>query len=176
MKFSPSLAAEELIEAIHHRVGARNKTVLARSALFLALGETIPADFHPADSQGKDLDDDTIISDELHDLVHAALNHRAGQALDEAAYRHAFRLHFEYGCHRLNEIWQQSSNDPTRFITALLKNDTESSFAGNGSAPMLHVEPMPVVEKEIKLKLIAGAPDWSVNGVGTSNGLLLLRF
>jgi len=182
MKFSPSLAAEELIEAIHHRVGARNKTVLARSALFLALGETIPTDFHPADSQGKDLDDDTIISDELHDLVHAALNHRAGQALDEAAYHHAFRLHFEYGCYRLNEIWQQSSNDPTHFITTLLKN------AGDFRLPLLDPnckseianqksqipDPMPVVEKEIKLKLLAGAPEWSVNGVGTSNGLLVI--
>jgi len=87
MKFKPSLAAEEFIEGIHQRIGARNKAVLGRSALFIALGEGVPSGFKPADSQGKDLDDETVIGDELRDVVAAALNHRAGKTLDEAGYR-----------------------------------------------------------------------------------------
>lgn len=98
MKFKPSLATEEFITDIHQRVGARNKAVLGRSALFLALGEGVPPKFKPADSQGKDLDDETVIGDELHDVIRAALNHRAGKELDEAGYRQAFRQHFEFGC------------------------------------------------------------------------------
>jgi len=82
MKFKPSLAAEEFIENIHQRVGARTKAVLGRSALFLALGESVPPGFKPADSQGKDLDDETVIGDELRDVVRAALNHHAGKELD----------------------------------------------------------------------------------------------
>lgn len=87
MKFKPSLAAEEFIEKVYARVGARNKAVLGRSALMLALGEGVPADFKISDSRGKDLDDEIIIGDELRDVVQAALNHRAGKALDETAYR-----------------------------------------------------------------------------------------
>ena len=121
MKFKPSLAAEEFIENIHQRVGARNKAVSGRSALFLALGEGVPSGFKPADSQGKDLDDETVIGDELRDMVCAALNHRAGKALDETGYRQAFRQHFEYGCQRLKEIWQDSGNDQARFVATLLK-------------------------------------------------------
>ena len=77
MKFKPSIAAEEFIESVHPRVKARNKAVLGRSALFLALGEGVPPNFKPADSQGKDLDDETVIGDELRDVVRTALNHRA---------------------------------------------------------------------------------------------------
>ena len=171
MKFKPSLAAEEFIENIHQRVGARNKAVLGRSALFLAFGEGVPTGFKPADSQGKDLDDETVAGDELRDVVRAALNHRAGKPLDEAGYRQSFRLHFEYGCHRLKTIWQDSGNDQTRFVAALLKIASDD-FGGGGMAP--RVEPMPVVEKEVKLKVLVDAPDWSVNGAGTSNGLLVI--
>src|SRR2546426_12449606 len=104
MKFKPSLATEEFIESVHQRVGARTKAVFGRSALLLAIGEGVPAGFKPADSQGKDLDDENVIGDELRDAVRAALNHRAGKALDESGYRLAFRQYFEYGCKRLKEI------------------------------------------------------------------------
>ena len=171
MKFKPSLAAEEFIEGIHQRIGARNKAVLGRSALCLALGESVPMGFKPADSQGKDLDDETVVGDELHEVVRAALNHRAGRTLDEAGYRQAFRLHFEYGCKRLKDIWQESGKDQTRFVAALLK--VAGDEFGVGGAPP-RAEPMPVVEKEVKLKVLVDAPDWSVNGAGTSNGLLVI--
>lgn len=170
MKFKPSLAAEEFIEDIHQRVGARNKAVLGRSALFIALGEGVPPGFKPADSQGKDLDDETVISDELRDMVRAALNHRSGKELDEGGYRQAFRQHFEYGCQRLKEIWEESGNDQTRFVAALLKM-ADDDFGG-GLKPS--VAPMPVVEEEVKLKLLTDAPEWSINGPGTKNGLLVI--
>lgn len=172
MKFKPSLAAEEFIENIHQRVGARNKAVLGRSALFLALGEGVPPAFKPADSQGKDLEDDTVIGDELRDVVRAALNHRAGMTLDEGGYRQAFRQHFEYGCRRLKEIWEESGNDQTRFVTALLKIAGEDF--SNGLKPQIHVASMSVVEQEVKLKVLADAPEWSINGPGAKNGLLVI--
>ncbi len=171
MKFKPSLAAEEFITDIHQRVGARNKAVLGRSALFLALGEGVPPDFKSLDSQGKDLDDETVIGDELHDVVHAALNHRAGKELDETGYRQAFRLHFEYGCYRLKDIWADCGNDQVKFVTQLLK------LAGDlkpGEGPRMPALTLPVVETEIKLKVLVDAPEWSVNGPGTNNGLLVI--
>ena len=170
MKFKPSLASEEFIENIHQRVGARNKAVLGRSALFLALGEGVPSGFKAADAQGKDLDDETVIGDDLRDVIRAALNHRAGKELDEGGYRQVFRQHFEYGCHRLKEMWEDSGNDQTRFVSALLK----IASADFGEGVRLRVAPMPVVEKEVKLKVLADAPEWSINGPDTKNGLLVI--
>lgn len=173
MKFKPSLAAEEFIEGIHQRVGARNKAVLGRSALFLALGEGVPSNFKPPEGQGKDLDDDTVIGDELREVVRAALNHRAGQTLDEETYRRHFRLHFEYGCQRLQSVWEESGRDQTRFVGTLLQlcGDDLTGLAGQATAPG---RPMQVVETEVKLKLLTEAAEWSMNGPGTKNGLLVI--
>src|ERR1041385_7622760 len=85
MKFRPSLIVEEFIEGIHTRVGARNKAVLGRAGLFLALGIGVPPAFEPTDSKGKDLDDETVVPDELRDTVRAALSYRSGRMLDESA-------------------------------------------------------------------------------------------
>jgi DNA sulfur modification protein DndE len=171
MKFKPSLAAEEFIESVHQRVGARTKAVLGRSALLLAIGEGVPEGFKPADAQGKDLDDENVIGDELRDTVRAALNHRAGKSLDEAGYRLAFRQHFEYGCLRLREIWQDSGSDQARFVSALLKLADDNFGSGDFSK---RVTPLSVVEKEVKLKVLNEAPEWSVNGPGSNNGLLVI--
>ena len=171
MKFKPSLAAEAFITDIHQRVGARNKAVLGRSALFLALGKGVPPKFKPADSQGKDLDDETVIGDELHDVIRAALNHRAGRELDEAGYRQAFRQHFEFGCRSLKQIWEESGNDQAKFVSELLKLAGDLDF---GAELKPSVPALPVVETEVKLKLLADAPDWSVNGPSTKNGLLVI--
>ncbi len=170
MKFKPSLSAEDFIETVHQRIGARTKAVLGRSALLLALGEGVPPGYKIADSQGKDLDDENVIGDELHDVVRAALNHRAGKTLDEGGYRQAFRQNFEYGCKRLKEIWEESGNDQTRFVTSLLKLGGED-FTGSGRP---FVAPIPVVDNEIKLKVLTDAPEWSMNGPGTNNGLLVI--
>lgn len=170
MKFKPSAAAEAFIESVHQRLGARNKAVLGRSALLLALGEGVPPGYRPADAQGKDLDDETVIGDELQDLVRAALNHRAGRMLDESGYRQAFRAHFEYGCYRLSSIWDESGKDQTRFVAALLKWAGDDTIQGGGNG----VPPMPVVAREVRLRLLSEAPEWSLNGPGTKNGLLVI--
>jgi DNA sulfur modification protein DndE len=172
MKFKPSLEAEKFIEDVHQRVGAKNKAVLGRSALLLAIGEGVPPGFRPADSGGKDLDDETVLGDELKDVVRAALNHRAGKELDEAGYRQLFRLYFEYGCKRLKEIWEEAGNDQTKFVASLLKLAGDD-FAGTGGFRP-HAPSLPVVEKEVKLKVLVDAPEWSLNGPGTNNGLLVI--
>jgi len=173
MKFKPSEAVERFIEDVHARVGARNKAVLGRAGLFLALGEGVPPKFEPTDAKGKDLDDETVIGEELREVVRAALNHRAGKSLDETGYRHEFRRHFEFGCVRLKEIWEQSGNDQTRFVAELLK--LMGNDFGAGESPVRPgVTPMPVVEAEVKLKVITDAPEWSMNGPGTKNGLLVI--
>jgi DNA sulfur modification protein DndE len=175
MKFKPSIAAEEFVESVHQRVGARTKAVLGRSALLLAIGEGVPPGFKPADSQGKDIDDETVIGDHLGDVVRAALNHRAGKPLDESDYRQSFRMHFEYGCKRLKEIWEESGRDQTHFVAALIKiADIMGGGLTASGMPVGLTNPLPVVEKEVKLKVLLETPEWSVNGPGTNNGLLVI--
>jgi DNA sulfur modification protein DndE len=172
MKFDTSNEAHEFIENIFPRVGARNQAVLGRAALFLALGEGIPAEFKPKDAKGVTLNDEQVVSDDLRDLVRAALNHRAGRSLDEGGYRQEFRRHFEYGCQRLRQMWAESGNDQARFVSVLLKL-TGGDIGLPGGVKSV-VPSMPVVEAEVKLKVLANAPEWSMNGPGTSNGLLVI--
>jgi hypothetical protein len=121
MKFDTSCEAHDFIETVFPRVGARNQAILGRAAMFLALGEGVPAEFRPRDAKGVTLNDEQVVGDELRDLVRAALNHRAGRSLDEGGYRQEFRRHFEYGCQRLRQMWTESGNDQARFVSALLK-------------------------------------------------------
>lgn len=171
MKFDTSSAAHEFIENVFSRVGARNQALLGRAALFLALGEGVPPEFKPKDSKGVTLNDEQVVGDELKDVVRAALNHRAGKTLDESSHRQEFRRHFEFGCQRLTQIWEESSNDQAKFVSALLKlADTDFGITGGLKA----IPPMPVVEEEVKLKVLTDAPEWSINGPGTKNGLLVI--
>ncbi len=171
MKFDTSSAAHEFIENVFPRVGARNQAVLGRAALFLALGEGVPSEFKLKDSKGVTLNDEQVVGEELEDVVRSALNHRAGKSLDESGYRQEFRRHFEFGCQRLTQIWEESGNDQAKFVSALLKlTDTNFGFIGGPKAG----SPMPVVEEEVKLKVLTDAPEWSVNGPGTNNGLLVI--
>jgi len=172
MKFDTSSEAHEFIESVFPRVGARNQAVLGRSALFLALGEGVPTEFKPKDAKGVTLNDEQVIDDDLRDLVRAALNQRANRTLDESGYRQEFRRHFEYGCQRLRQIWTESGNDQARFVSSLLQvTGGDLGLAGVAKPAVL---PMPVVEKEVKLKVVADAPEWSVNGPDTNNGLLVI--
>ena len=172
MKFETSSDAHKFIESVYPRVGARNQAVLGRAALFLALGEGVPSEFKPKDAKGVTLNDEQVVGDELRDVVRAALNHRAGQSLDEGGYRQEFRRHFEYGCHRLGQIWLESGSDQARFVSALLKLTSGDLGLSGGKKPS--VTTMRVVETEVKLRVLADAPEWSVNGPGTSNGLLVI--
>ena len=171
MKFETSSESHEFIENIYPRVGARNQAVLGRAALFLALGEGLPADYKPKDAKGVTLNDEQVVGDELKDVVRAALNHRCGRTLDEGAYRQEFRRYFEFGCHRLRQVWEESGNDQAKFVTELLKLAGNLEGGGNARAS---AQPLPVVETEVRLKVLADAPDWSLNGPGTNNGLLVI--
>jgi hypothetical protein len=172
MKFDTSGETHEFIENVFPRVGARNQAILGRAALFLALGEGVPAEFKPKDAKGVTLNDEQVVGEDLRDVVHAALNHRAAQNLDEAGYRQEFRRYFEYGCQRLRQMWAESGNDQARFVSTLLKLTAGDLGLDSGVRPQMQA--MPVVEKEVKLKVLADAPDWSMNGPGTNNGLLVI--
>jgi hypothetical protein len=167
-----SSEAHLFIENVFSRVGARNQAVLGRAALFLALGEGVPPGFKPKDAKGVTLNDEQVVGDELRDLIRAALNHRAGRSLDEVGYRQEFRRYFEYGCHRLRQMWSESGNDQTRFVSTLLK--LTSGDIGMAGDMKRGAVTMPVVETEVKLKVLTDAPEWSVNGPGTNNGLLVI--
>ncbi|MGH2508600.1 MAG: ATP-binding protein, partial [Ktedonobacteraceae bacterium] len=148
-----------------------NQAVLGRSALFIALGEGVPPEFKPKDAKGVTLNDEQVVGDELRDIVHAALNHRSGRSLDENAYRQEFRKHFEFGCLRLKQLWEESGNDQAKFVSELLKLGGSVEL-GMGLRPA--VPALPVVETEVKLKVLVDAPGWSLNGPGTNNGLLVI--
>jgi DNA sulfur modification protein DndE len=168
--FRPSETTERFIEDVHARVGARNKAVLGRAGLFLALGEGVPSEFEPTDAKGKDLNDETVIGDELRDVVRAALNYRANRTLDETGYRQEFRRHFEFGCLRLRDLWEQAGKDQTRFVAELLRRaggDLQAHLAS------VRIPAMPIVDTAVKLKLLADAEEWTINEAG-HNGLLVI--
>ncbi len=175
MKFKPSLASEAFIEDVHDKVGARNKAVLGRAALFLALGTGLPENFKLGDSKGKDLDDDTVIGDELHDVVRAALNYRVKRTLDETGYAQEFRKHFEFGCQRLKELWEDAGNDQAKFVTELLRlgGDGVGLPAGMRSSSGIRG----IVETSVELKLLADDEPWKMNDTtisGQNNSLLII--
>lgn len=118
------------------------------------------------------LNDEQVVGDELRDVIRAALNHRAGRTLDEVGYRQEFRRHFEFGCQQLKRVWEESGNDQPKFVSALLKLMGDSFGLPGGFTPA--VPAMPVVEAEVKLKLLVDEPAWSMNGPGTKNGLLVI--
>jgi hypothetical protein len=172
MKFETSSEAHEFIENVFPRVGARNQAILGRAALFLALGEGVPSGFKPKDAKGVTLNDEQVVGDELRDLVRAALNHRVGHSLDEGGYRLEFRRYFEYGCHRLRQLWVESGNDQAHFVSTLLKlTGGDIGFTGDVKQS---IHTLPVVETEVRLKVLLDAPEWSVNGPGTNNGLMVI--
>jgi len=173
MKFRPSQAAEDFIETVHSRVRARNKAVLGRAALMLALGEGVPENFKLADSQGKDLDDETVIGDELRDVVRTALNYRSGRSLDETGYRGEFRRHFEYGCQRLRQEWEDCGNDASRFVGTLLRLCGDDFISGGGMAGTGLTRPLSVVDQAVNLRLLTEHEEWTLNKAG-GNGLLVV--
>jgi hypothetical protein len=171
MKFETSSESHQFIESVYPRVGARNQAVLGRAAVFIALGEGVPSEFKPKDAKGVTLNDEQVVGDELKDVVRAALNHRSGRSLDEGGYRQEFRKHFEFGCHRLRQIWEESGNDQAKFVTELLRLAGDIDLGPGLKRPM---PALPVVETEVKLRVLSEGPEWSVNGPGTSNGLLVI--
>lgn len=176
--FRPSKEAEEFIELVHVRVGAATKAVLGRSAVCLALAENIPNDFKPAPASGKDISWEALVGD-LEPVLNAALNLRAGKALTDSQRQQEFRRHFEWGCRQMKELWEkQAGRDQAKFIAELLRRakykPTTSVGTDETEGAPESVPAQPVVDREVKLKLLADAEPWSLNGPGTSNGLLVI--
>ena len=177
--FRPSKEAEEFIELVHGRVGAATKAVLGRSAVCIALAEGVPDDFKPPAGQGKDISWEALVG-ELEPVFNAALNFRAGKSLTEVQRQQEFRRHFEWGCRQMKQLWDNGAGrDQAKFIVELLRRSrtpTRSAGEGSDDIPPDSVAPtaLPVVEREVTLKLLADAPAWSLNGPGTSNGLLVV--
>lgn len=173
MGFSIKTSAEvgDFLESVCTRVHARNKAVLGRTGLFLALGMSVPKNFKQADSRGIELADDTIVGEELGAVVRAALNYRLGVALDETKYRQQFKQHFEFGCLKLKELWEDCGNDQAMFVSALLKLGDFS--LGEGEISGNTAFPMPIISKPVKLKLLRTEEPWTINAAG-GNGLMVI--
>jgi len=172
MRFKTSQATEEFLESVFARVGARNKAILGRAGLFLALGQGLPSGYRPGDSHGLELNDETVIGDDLKEVVRAALNHRAGMRLDEVGYRQWFRTYFEFGCFRLKQIWEEVSGDQTAFVSALLKLSDLSQTGDSQSGGWLPA-PHPIVEHAVHVHLVEGEEPWLLNAAG-GNSLLIV--
>ncbi len=170
MRFKTSQATEEFLEAAFARVGARNKAVLGRAGLLLALGQGLPSGFKASDSQGLELNDETVVGDELREVVRAALNYRAGNTLDEVGYRHWFRTYFEFGCFRLKQIWEEVNGDQTAFVAALLRLCDLNQI---GEGIRAGEEPQAVVERPVLVQLTEGDEPWLLNAAG-GNSLLII--
>lgn len=173
MRFKTSQQTEEFLESVFSRVGARNKAVLGRSGLFLALAQGVPTGFRPPDSQGVELNDETVVGDDLKDVVRAALNHRSGGALDENGYRQAFRIHFEYGCFRLKQLWEESSGDQANFVAALLQLSSLDAIGSETDGRLGAKNPQAVVEHEVRVQLAVNEEPWLLNAAG-GNSLLIV--
>ncbi len=176
LQFHPSKAVEEFIEGVHRRVGARSRNVLGRAGLFLALGRGLPPEFKLNEHERGEIkiaDQDVIGSEELMDMVLAALNYRMGKTLEESEYRKAFRRHFEYGCLQLKQIWEDSDKDETKFVAELLKHCNTDDFGGVSKDRAVSGQASPVVSEPVNLNLFADGESWTMNEAG-GNSLLVI--
>ena len=172
MSFKPSATAEKFIEEVHLRVGAKNKAVLGRSAVSLALAEGIPPGFKVPAGGGKDLSWEALVGD-MEDVFRAAVRFRAGEALDDASCQREFRRAFEFGCQRMAELWESCGRDQSKFVAELLRR-TEPSGASTSPKPL---QPGPktasIVNTPVELRLLCDAEPWVMNSAG-GNGLLVI--
>ena len=70
----------------------------------------------------------------------------------------------------MQQIWEESERDQSQFVANLLK--VSNLDGSNEDGP--RTKPLAVVDKEVKLKLLLEQEPWSLNGPGTSNGLLVI--
>jgi hypothetical protein len=175
MKFKPSQAAEQFIEEVHQRVGARNKAVLGRSALMMALGIGVPDQFKSIDSQGKDLDDETVLGDDgLREVVRATLNYRSGKSLDETGYRQEFKRTFDFGCHRMKEVWEDAGRDQSKFVAELLKMGGGALPVSYGGKHSSGTGANTVVDTAVELRLLEDCEPWIINDTEKSSNSLMV--
>lgn len=172
MKFKSSKETNEFIEQVFPLVGARNKAVLGRTGLFLALSEDLPQEFKVKDSEGVDLSDETILGDDLASVARAALNHRVGKTLNEAEYKKHFRLYFEFGCYRLKQIWEDSGKDQTHFLESLLSLSHIENQKSNASSIFHNISDR-IIKYAVNLRLLEDEEPWLINASG-GNGLMVI--
>lgn len=169
--FKTSAEAGEFLESVYLKVHARNRGVLARSALFIALGRGLPERFNMADSQGVEFQEDTVIGDELGPMVQAAINCRCGESVNEEKYRRMLKRYIDYGCLCLKEIWEDCGSDQTLFISALLK---ECDFTSERlPIPDRRVLPQKIVSDPVSLSILEGIDPWIINSSG-GNGIAVI--
>lgn len=161
----------DFIVSVYQRVNARNKAVLCRSGLFLALNRGLPERFRQADAQGEELNDFTIIGEELGPMIKAAINFRSGENIDEIEYRKQFKLYVEYGCLCLKQIWEDSGEDQAIFTAALLK---EGSFVSDKNFPNgRNVFAQKIVTQPVSLAVLKNIEPWIINASG-GNGITVI--
>jgi len=168
MQFSISEESRNFIEKVYAKVQAENKAILGRAGLFLALNEGVPDSFSP-ESDGVTMRDDTILGDELPLLVRAAMNHRAGKTLTDEEYRKYFKRYFDFGCHRLKQIWEDSGEDWIRFISLLSEFDVDNARFAEEVGDFN----IPITDGPVKLQILHTAESWLMNASG-GNGLMVV--
>ncbi len=136
----------------------------------LALGRGLPERFKQNDSQGVELQEDTIIGDELGPIIRAALNHRCGKSLDEIEYRKYFKLYFEYGCLCLKRLWEECGEDQSIFISKLLKEAMLFEY-NEGDTETINTKS--IVNDPVSLKILKNEDPWIINSSG-GNGLIVI--
>ncbi|WP_350281949.1 type IV secretion system DNA-binding domain-containing protein [Nitrosomonas sp.] len=164
MRIKTSAVVGNFLEATWSRVHAPNKAVLGRAGMFLALGEGVPTGFKVADSHGIELAEETILGEDLAPVVRASLNYRYGSTLDENGYKQAFRLYFEYGCHRLIHIWDEYNSDPIMFTSELIKMAKAGPELVSGDSST--TQPLAIVDHPVRVKLLADMDPWIINTAG----------
>ncbi|MCX6880194.1 MAG: hypothetical protein NTW21_41280 [Verrucomicrobia bacterium] len=175
MKFKPSQAAEQFIEDVHQRVGARNKAVLGRSALMMALGTGIPDQFKSSDSLGADLNDETVLGDDgLREVVRTALNFRSGKTLEETGYRQEFKRAFDFGCLRMKELWEDAGRDQSKFVAELLKLGGDGIDVPPGARSSSGAFTRSVVDTAVELRLLEDEEPWVINDTEKSSNSLMV--
>lgn len=168
--FKTSAEAGEFLESVYQKVHARNRGVLARAALFFALGQGLPDRYKSSDSNGIEFQDSTIIGDELDPVIRAAINFRSGESLEAANYRKLFKSFVDYGCMRLKLLWEESGGDQAQFLSLLLK---ESKYEPIDPVPSQKIITQKVVKEAVSLSILNEVSPWIINSAG-GNGITVI--
>lgn len=168
--FKTSAQAGEFLESVYQKVHARNRGVLARSALFFALGQGLPERFKSMDSNGIEFQESTVVGDELAPVIRAAINFQCGETIEETKYRRIFKALIDYGSMRLKELWEESNGEQSQFISLLLE---ESSFEPEPSDPSSKAIAQKIVNNPVSLTILNEADSWVINSAG-GNGITVI--
>jgi len=172
IRIKTSSAVGEFLETVYSRVHAPNKAVFGCAGLFLGLNKGLPQNYKKSNSQGIELNEETILGEDLPPVLRAALNFRCEKTLSEEEYKKYFDLYFDYGCTCLQDIWTECEESDERFISEILK-----VYEAGAPIEASKVAPAPkqsVVKREVKVKLLADGEPWVINHTGTRNNSLMV--